>query len=91
MVIEARRDVSGHLDVLNLITPNRYVMRVKDKNIGSHQDRIGKESHRYGVVRIFSCFFIPLYRRFVGMSAVHQALGCITRQNPGQLCYLRYV
>ena len=70
-MIEASSDVSGHLDMLNLITPNRYVVRVKDKNIGSHQDRIGKEPHRYGVVRIFSCLFIPLHRRFVGMSAVH--------------------
>ena len=42
MMIEALCNVSGHLDMLNLVTPHRDPMRIKNQDIRGHEDGIRK-------------------------------------------------
>src|SRR3546814_8800139 len=52
-MVEALRDIARHLQMLNLVASHRHLMRIEHQDIGSHQDRIGKQAHGDAVVGFF--------------------------------------
>ncbi|EHM54519.1 hypothetical protein HMPREF9080_01230 [Cardiobacterium valvarum F0432] len=58
---------------------------VEHQDIGGHQHRIGKQPHGDAVVRVVVALGdVGVHRRFVGVGAVHQALGADTVEDPGE-------
>jgi len=71
--------------VLYLVAPHRYVLRVKQQNVGRHQDGIGKKPHGDAIVGIHTLVRVLIHDGFVGVRAIHQALGGHAVQHPAQL------
>ena len=91
-VVEAPGDVARHFDVLNLVAPDRDMGGVEHQDIGGHQHRIGKQPHGDAVVRVVVALGdVGIHRRFVGVGAVHQALGADAVEDPGEFGDFRNV
>ena len=84
-MIEALRNIPRHLNMLNLVAPDRHLVRIKNQNISSHQYGVGKQTHSDPKVGVLAGFFIGLHSGFVGVSPVHQTFCCRASQHPTQL------
>ena len=90
-VIKARRDVARHLKVLNLILADGNAVGVEHQNVGRHQNGVAVKAHRYAGVHVFALGGVGFDKRFVGVCAVHEALGADAVQEPIQLRNFRNV
>ena len=82
-MVEVAGHVLGHLDVLELIPPDRHDGAAVDQDVGRHQDRIRIEPHR----RADPLGDLVLVRR----GPIQQPLAGDRRQDPGQLGHLGHV
>jgi hypothetical protein len=74
-VVEALADVARHLDVLDLVAPDRHLVRLEDQDVGRHQHRIHVQAGVDAGVGILALLAILVCRRLVRVRAVQQSLG----------------
>ncbi len=84
-VVEARRDVARHLDVLHLVASHGHLVRLEGQDVGGHQHRVHEEAGRHAVVQLPARGLVLVLRGLVGMGPVEQALAGHARQQPVQL------
>ena len=84
-VVEAGGHVACHFDVLHLVAPHGYALRLKHENVGRHQHRVHEQAGSYAVVGLLPGFGIFVLRGLVGVGAVEQALAADAGQQPHQL------
>ena len=84
-VVEAVRHVARHLDVLHLVAPDRYLVRVEHQNVGAHQHRVHEQPGADIGLGVNTCGGIFVDRRLVGVRPVQHALANDTGQQPGEL------
>ena len=61
VMIKSLSNISGHLNVLDLISPHWHAMGVEDQDIRRHQNRIRKESHGRSKIGILPRRFVRLH------------------------------
>ena len=71
MMVETLGNIASHLDMLDLITTHRHLMRVKNENVCRHQYGVRKQPHRHAKIGVFARDFIRLYHRFISMGSIH--------------------
>ena len=84
-MIKSLGNIAGHLDVLDLVSPDRHAMRIEDQDVRRHQNRIGEEPHRRSKIGILTRCLIRLHGCLVRMSTIHQAFRRRAAQYPAQL------
>jgi len=84
-VVKALANVTGHFNVLDLVTTDRHLVCVEHQNVGCHQYRVAVQPHGDARIRVFAVFQVLVDRRLVGVRTVEQALGRHAGQQPGQL------
>ncbi len=84
-VVEARRHVARHLDVLDLVAADRHLVRLEHQDVGRHQHRVHEEAHVHAGIRVLLGGDVLVHRRLVGVRTVEQALARDTGEQPGQL------
>ena len=90
-MVEALAKIARHFDVLHLVAPHRYFVRVENQDIGGHQHRVHKQARRDTHIVIFTFGTVFIDSGFVGMRAIENALAGHTGQQPRQLRNFRDV
>ena len=83
-VVEARRDVARHFDVLDLVAAYRHLVGVEHQDVCRHQHRVHEQTGGDTRVRVFAGSVVFVDRGLVGVSAVEQAFAGDAGQQPGQ-------
>ncbi len=84
-VVEAVGHVTRHLDVLNLVAPNGYLVRVEHQDVGAHEYRVHEQTSGDVGIGICRSSHVFIDSRLVRMGSVEHTLAGDTRQKPGQL------
>ena len=90
-VVKALGNVARHFNVLDLVAPDRHLVRLEHQNIRRHQHRVHEEAGRDVGVRLVACCVIFVHRSFVSVRAVEHAFAGHASQQPGQLGDFRNV
>ena len=69
-VIETRRHIARHFNVLDLVAPHGNLVGVEHQNIRAHQHGVHEQSGGYVHIRILPGSGVFIDRRFVGVGAV---------------------
>ena len=85
IMVEALGDIPRHLDMLDLVSPHRNMAGVEHQDIRRHQYRVAEQAHGDTEVGVLARPLVGLYRRLVGVGTIHQALGRVATEHPGQL------
>ena len=83
-MVEARRHVACHLDVLDLVTTHGHFVRLEHQNICAHEHGIHEQARRHIAVRVVACCVVFVHGRFVGVGAVEHALAGHAGQQPSE-------
>jgi hypothetical protein len=84
-MVETLAKITRHLDVLDLVTPDRHLVGIEGEDVRRHQHRIHVQTRVDASVRVLARLRIAVYRRLVSVRPVEHALGRHTGQKPGQL------
>ena len=84
-MIETLADIARHLDVLDLVAPDRHAMRVEDQDVRGHQDRVHEQAGRDAGIAVLAVGQVAIDRGLVGMRAIEQSLRRHAGKHPGQL------
>ena len=68
------RHVARHLDVLDLVAPDRHLVRVEHQDVGRHQHRVHEQAGGHVGVGVVAGGRVLVDRGLVGVGAVEQAL-----------------
>lgn len=90
-MIETLREIACHFDVLDLVAPDRHLVRVEDQDIGRHQHRIHEQACGNAGILVLAIGAVPVHRRLVGMRAIEDALAGHAGQQPHQLGGLGHI
>ena len=90
-MVKALGNVARHFNVLDLVTPDRHLVRLEHQNICRHQHRVHEEAGRHVGVRVMAGGGVFIDRGLVRMGAVEQAFAGHAGQQPGQLGDFRNV
>ena len=81
-MVEARRHVARHFNVLNLIAAHRYFVRLEHQNVGAHQHGVHEQTRSDVGIGIVASQVVFVDRRFVGVCTVQHAFACDAGQKP---------
>ena len=90
-MVEARRHVARHLDVLDLVAAHGHLVRLEHQDVGPHQHGIHEQARRHIAVRVMACGVVFVDCRFVGVGTVEHALASHAGEQPGEFGDFRNV
>ena len=90
-VVKALRDVARHFNMLDLVAPDRHLVRLEHQNISSHQHRVHEQARRDIGIRVVAGGIVFIDRGFIRMGAVQHAFAGDAGQQPGEFGDFRNV
>ena len=69
-VVEARRHVAGHFNVLNLIAAHRHLVCLEHQNVGAHEHGVHEQTGRYVGIGVIAGGIVFIDGGFVGVCSV---------------------
>ena len=84
-VVEALRHVARHLDVLDLVAPDRDLVRLEHQDVRGHQHRVHEEAHRHVGIDVDTGGGVLVHLRLVRMGAIEHALAGHAGEQPREL------
>ena len=83
-MVEARRHVARHLDVLDLVTAHGHFVGLEHQNVGPHEHRVHEQACRHVGIGVMASGVVFVHRRLVGVGAVEHPLAGHAGQEPGE-------
>ena len=83
-VVEARRHVACHLNVLDLIAAHRHFVRLEHQNVGAHEHRVHEQAGRYIGIGVVASRVVFIDGGFVGVCSIEQAFARDASEKPSQ-------